>query len=191
MTIKKIFKKSLSKKGFGATAQLIEIDRGLRTIKKETKRFKKAFTAIGYFFSPGKPDKSISARAIVNEFGAKIKVSKKMRGFFFWKFKIHLKKKIIIIPERPFMKQTFDRSKNAINKRIQIEYNNILQGKLSAKQTLSRIGEWYIAKIKNTISKGNFVNNSEFTKVQKNSSKPLIDSGEMKNSIEHREFMKG
>jgi hypothetical protein len=189
MTIKKI-KKSTSKGGVNVSAEIIDIDKGWNELTKQVKKLKKSYTGVGYFFSPGTPEESLSARAIVNEFGAKIKVTKKMKGFFAWKFKVFLKKKFIIIPERAFMRQTYDQNKSKINGRIKDLYNQLMEGKLSAKQLLSQLGEWYKSKIQLQITNGNFVENSGLTKTTKGSSQPLIDTGEMRNGVQHREFMK-
>jgi hypothetical protein len=168
-----------------------DVDHGFDNIKKEVRKFKKSWTSIGFFTKGGDPSNDIAARAIVQEFGATIPVTKKMRGFFLYKFGVALKKTHITIPERPFMKQTFDKNKNKIHDRIIEEYNRVLDGRNTAKQALSRLGEWYRALMQLTIRGGNFVANSPLTIKAKGSSKPLNDTGEMANSIEHRETIKG
>lgn len=168
-----------------------DIDRGFADIKKEVRRFKKSYTSIGFFTTGGDPSNDIAARAIVHEFGAKIPVTKKMKGFFLYKFGVALKKSIITIPERSFMKQTFDKNKNKIHDKIIDGYNRVLDGNDTAKQALSRLGEWYRALMQLTIRGENFVANSPLTIKAKGSSKPLSDTGEMANSIEHRETIKG
>ena len=88
------------------------------------------------------------------------------------------------------MRQTYDQNKSKINARIKDLYNQLMEGRLSAKQLLSQLGEWYSSKIKLQITNGNFVENAELTKRNKGSSSPLIDTGEMRNGVQHREFMK-
>ena len=56
-------------------------------------------------------DAQLLTIANVQEFGAKIPVTEKMRAFFRGAFNISLKKstKVINIPSRPFIRQTFDK----------------------------------------------------------------------------------
>jgi hypothetical protein len=172
------------------TVKVIEIDHGWKRIQKEMKKLNKSYTAIGFFGHGGKPSNDMAARAAVNELGAKIRVTQKMRWFFLFKFGKMLMKRILYIPKRPFMKQTYEKNKNKINKKCDQEYMNIVKGKSSVKQALSRLGEWYTGHVKVTIRKGNFKANAPLTIQQKNSSKPLMDTGQMWNSVRHREFIK-
>ena len=171
----------------GVTATTTVNDQEYQRIKKEVKRFKKAYTAIGYFTGM---TALLLTKAYANEYGAKIRVTDKMRGFFRYKFGISLKKSTttITIPPRPFMRQTFERVKKKIQKIIAHELNRIYEGKSTAKLALSRLGEWYVGEVKRTFRKGDFVENSKLTVKEKGSSKPLSNTGELRNSVTHREF---
>jgi len=170
--------------------KLKDKDLGWKFILKETKKFSKSYTTVGYFTSNGNPTTDIATRAIVNEYGATIPVTKKMKGFMAFKFGVFLKKKTIRIPSRPFMKKTFDKNKTLIYKQIYKEYFKITEIKQTAKKALSRLGEWYSGLIKITILKGGFAPNSSFTMKTKGSTKPLIDTAELLNSIRHKEVLK-
>jgi hypothetical protein len=144
-----------------------DIDHGWFAIKKELKKFRGSYTAIGFFGHGGDPSEDIAARAGVNEYGS-------------------IKQKI---PSRPFTRQTFDRNHKKINNQIVKEYNAILNKKQTSKKALIRLGLWYKALTQLTIRKGDFIDNKPATiKRKRGSSKPLIDTGQMVNSIEHREF---
>ena len=71
-----------------------------------------------------------------------------------------------------------------------IEYNRLLNGQQGAKKTLSRIGEYWVGRIKFTILRVRFKSNHPATVTKKGSSRPLVDTGQMINSIDHREVMK-
>jgi len=167
--------------------KVIEIDRGWNRIQRELKQLKNSYTSIGYMSGMSR---KLVERAYINENGAKIRVTKKMRGWWLYNFGVMLKKSILIIPKRPFMKMTFDKNKNLIVSKVAKEYDYILIGVNNTRKSLSRLGEWYTGQMKLTMTNGNFTANSAATVKKKKSSKPLIDSGEMRNSIQHREFLK-
>ena len=177
--------------GANVTVDFEEKDLGWKEIKKQIRAFKNSYTGVGYYSDGGTdPKENIAARALIQEIGAKIVVTEKMQRFWIWKFGKRITKKIIRIPKRPFMRRTFEKNLKRIKKRIDIEYNKVLEGKQTAKQALSRIGEWYVGLIKLTIRRGGFVPNSPLTVSEKGSTKPLVDTGEMITSTTHREFMK-
>ncbi|MGD8707090.1 MAG: hypothetical protein PVI88_00215 [Nitrosopumilaceae archaeon] len=167
-----------------------EIDRGWIRILRELRKLNNSYTAVGFFGHGGTPGDDIAARAAVQELGATIKVTTKMRFYFLYKFGFMLKKSILRIPKRPFMSEAYDDHKNKINKQLDRAYDNVLYGRHKAKQALSRIGEAWVGFIKLSIRTGNWKKNSSFTIKQKGSSRPLIKDGEMFNAVQHKEFMK-
>ena len=89
------------------------------------------------------------------------------------------------IPSRPFMRITFDKSVNAL-KNIKVKLiNEIYDGKSTVEHALNKIGIWYSAKIKATITALKDPPNDPKTIKRKGSSNPLIDSSQMRNSITH------
>ena len=175
----------------GMSVEIEDKDLGWLRIKKELKSYKNSYTAIGYYGHGGDPSEDLAARAGVNEFGAKICVTKKMRGFFKYKWGINLKTNVIRIPARPFMRKTYDNNKRKINKQIEMEYNRILEGKQTAKKALTRLGMWYKGLTQITIRKGGFEPNKPLTiQNKRGSTKPLINTGQLYNEIDHREFIK-
>jgi len=165
-----------------------DIDYGWDRIQKEATKMRRMYTKVGYFAGEGGSD--IANIAAVQEHGADIRVTPKMKGFFLFKFGVSLKKTVIRIPARPWNRMTFDKYKEKVHKLMVYEFNRILEGKQTAKSAMSKIGEWYVGKLKETMTRGNFAPNSGFTVRQKGSSKPLIDTGTLRNSTTHREFDK-
>jgi hypothetical protein len=172
------------------SVQVETIDHGWKRIKKELKKLNGGYTAVGFFGHGGDPGDDLAARAAVQELGANIKVTKKMRFYFLYKFGFMLKKDVIHIPKRPFMKRTFNKNKSEINKQLDNAYDQVLKGNFGAKQMLARIGEGWVGLTKLTIRSGKFKKNSGFTISQKGSTRPLVDGGEMINGVEHKEFFK-
>lgn len=87
------------------------------------------------------------------------------------------------IPARPFFRQAIDNNKDALGVFIKREYDEVLLGVRSVYDGISRIGEWMSAKVKRTITTGDFKPLSPITIARKKSSRPLIDSGQMRQSV--------
>jgi hypothetical protein len=108
------------------------------------------------------------------------------------------------IPPRPFMRNTADGKRGKIQEAIDKYIGSVLQGKADTKTALSGMGEAVVGLTKDTIKEGPWEKNSPITihgtnpKIPgkrrkstyqfikgKGSSKPLIDTGIMKNSIQY------
>lgn len=89
------------------------------------------------------------------------------------------------IPARPFMAQTYERHGQSAIKFLERMAQQVARGKIPAKAALDRVGVYYTGRVKDTIVKGTFAPNSPVTIAQKKSSKPLIDTGTMRNSVTH------
>lgn len=122
--------------------------------------------------------------ALINEYGATIKVTDKMRGYFYHTFKTHLKKSTteIKIPPRPFMDMTFKNNYRKWEKTLQqiLKKNNY-----DIEKSLSLMGEIIKSDIQLTIESGNFTPNSPLTVKAKGTNSPLINTGNMRDSIEY------
>lgn len=89
------------------------------------------------------------------------------------------------IPSRPFMRQTFDSNISKIEKFIKRKQSEVFRGKISGLTALNSLGVFYTGKVKETIKNGSFKALSPKTIKKKGSSKPLIDTGRLRNSIDH------
>ncbi len=119
--------------------------------------------------------------AVINEYGATINVTPKMRGWFFHNFGIHKSNKPIVIPPRPFMTTTIKNYKNKWAKGLKV-----LLESMPPEQALSYLGERMRTDIMDTIISHKFTPNAPFTIMKKGRDKPLIDSGDMLNSIKYK-----
>lgn len=169
---------------------VIDIDKGMKKIKKEVEKFKRSYVAVGVLSKAGSYSKGEKANladvATWNEFGVPSRN----------------------IPARPFMAQTFDRSKDQVRAMIEGAFKEITEGRGTANGALKKIGVYYVGQVKETFVKGEFVENSAYTKAKKEgknkankkklkkvtnekfkagvkSSRPLIDTGRLRNSIDH------
>jgi hypothetical protein len=87
------------------------------------------------------------------------------------------------IPERPFFRQALDGNREALKEFIDNQYSKVMQGKQSTNDGLERVGQFLSSKIKGSIRSGNFEPLAKSTIDSKGSTKPLIDTGQMINSV--------
>lgn len=87
------------------------------------------------------------------------------------------------IPPRPFGSTLMQNYGDKIKKFYQKEVGESLKGKRSMKQSLNRVGFIASGLMKQNLSTGNWAANAESTIAKKGSSKPLIDTGEMRRAI--------
>lgn len=94
------------------------------------------------------------------------------------------------IPARPFMSTSFDENRAKINKAILGEYSKILDGKSTTERSLGLIGLLGVKFIVQKIRAITSPPNSPRTIAIKKSSKPLIDFGQMVQSVRHKVVLK-
>ena len=87
-----------------------------------------------------------------------------------------------IVP-RPFFRTAIDRNKIALNSFIDKVAAQLILGRISPDDALKLIGEWMQGKIKKSITTGNWPQNAPSTKKRKGSTKPLIDTSQMRNTV--------
>jgi hypothetical protein len=148
--------------------KVLDIDRGWKRIFKSIDRLDGSFTKVG--IQQGTPSNTpgvdMVSVAASNEFGTSS------------------------IPARPFMANAFEKNKNALYELTKAQYNKVLKEEVGVSQALGLIGEWYQARIQNEITMGSFAPLSLSTILAKGSSKPLIDTGQLRTSIRHVEVIK-
>lgn len=90
------------------------------------------------------------------------------------------------IPSRPFMATSFDENTARIQKDISTAYGQVASAKQTASQAAVSIGERQKARTKNTISMRDFLPrlSARTIAAKKGSTKTLIDSGVMMNSVQ-------
>jgi hypothetical protein len=91
------------------------------------------------------------------------------------------------IPERSWLRSAYDENKRRLDQVKAKETGRVIDGKQNARQAIGRVGEWFAAQVKNKIRKGPFAPNLPATILRKGSTKPLIDTGQMIQSITHVE----
>ena len=90
------------------------------------------------------------------------------------------------IPARPFMRTSFDENMQRINNFILSEYDDVLTGKSNTRRSLNRIGLLGVDLVQVKIRSITNPPNSPKTIALKRSSKPLIDFGQMIQSVKFK-----
>jgi len=93
-------------------------------------------------------------------------------------------------PSRPFMRDSVDNHRDEIEA-FMIQKKGQLMNGASAEQILKDIGIFQKDLVQNEIREGSFQANAPSTIKKKGSSKPLIDSGTMRQSVQYQVRSKG
>ncbi|WP_461247416.1 HK97-gp10 family putative phage morphogenesis protein [Treponema sp. R6D11] len=110
--------------------------------------------------SKGNPEVTVADVAVFNEFGSE---------------KMHR-------PPRPFMRQTFEKNAEEMKEKMQNSLKRISKG-ADVDRELLKMGAIYKSRIQREITDGTFAGLAESTKRAKKSTKPLIDTGQMRMSV--------
>ena len=86
-------------------------------------------------------------------------------------------------PARPFMRQTITDQRDKISKFVQNRARNVVNGSMDAQTALNGIGSYAKGRMQAEIRDGDFEPNAPSTVARKGSSKPLIDTGRMRQSV--------
>lgn len=89
----------------------------------------------------------------------------------------------IVIPERSFLRATLDIHREAIARRDVLLAQGYVLGKFALKPAMELLGQYVVGLIKQRIANGIAPGNRPSTIARKGSSKPLIDTGQLRNSI--------
>ena len=123
----------------------------------------------------------------IHEYGCTIKVTPKMRAFLHHQG-LHLKESTteIKIPERSFLRSGHDENVDRIIKQTERAIGQVLAGKMSVDDMLDVYGHQMATAIKTYMRNLKSPANHSFTKHQKGSSNPLVDTGQLISSITYR-----
>ena len=123
--------------------------------------------------------------AAIQEYGARIPVTEKMRGWFLANgFPLSKDKKEIIIPPRAFIRQTSDKNKSKWNNLLVKYLVDTILGKITFEQMLMRLGATIEGDIKETISNFTDPPNSSMTIAMKGKNTPLRNTGTMLETVD-------
>lgn len=176
----------------------IEYKKLKNAIKAMSEKFK---VKVGLLANKGGTDSvsenlDLAGLGAVQEFGATINVTDKMRAFFRYQFGINLKKTTttIVIPARSFLELPFKQQVKKLEKYMfekfgdedieGVEYWIATRGDFeSVAQMLGSAGVRLVNEAFETSGWGEWLPNSPLTIAQKGSAMPLINTGKLRQSI--------
>lgn len=186
---------------------VVDRDLGLKAFKRELDRARTSEVVIGILEGANnKEGQSIAYYAAVQEYGASIDVAARSQqqyrsirknGTFNKKGRFVSKDKAnfaswatigahtITIPSRPFMRESFDENIAKINGDIESLMKRVTSGQLSVRAALGILGERHQRRVRRKIGSNMAPANSKSTMRQKKSSRTLIDTGAMLNSVNY------
>lgn len=129
---------------------------------------------------------TVKGLARVHEYGINIPVTKKMRAFFQYKFGISLKPSttVIHIPERSFIRAGADKATPAIVQKAKELIPQALLGNVDPMLLYEMLGEELKGEIQEYAIDLSSPANKSLTVQNKGSSNPLVDTGNMIQSME-------
>lgn len=148
-------------------AVIKEIDNGYKKHFDSLKNLNESKIQIGLFAEVG--DKVLT-KAIVNEFGT-TKAGKNNN---------------VIIPERSFLRSTYNAQYKKVGSRFQKIFESISKKNYDIDSKLKLIATEQVAETKKTITNLKNPPNALSTIARKGSSNPLIDTGEMRSKINYK-----
>ena len=86
------------------------------------------------------------------------------------------------IPSRPFVSDCFDKNQGQISEAKKRIVYRVMEG-MPASTGLAQLGQWYQDVLKGHIRNGGWTPNAPATVKRKGSSRPLIDTGQLVNSV--------
>lgn len=177
---------------FSVKFDIKKIDKLCKDLKKELKSVKGAKAGIlknkRYPGKDGKEGISLVENALLQEYGATIHVTDKMRAWFRHQgFPLRKDKTTIVIPPRPFLREALKSQKEWI-RFVNESFDADMSGGMTLKQIAGRVGLLMEKAIKEAILSNIPPENSEFTIMQKGSSRTLRDTGLLVGSI-HNEVI--
>lgn len=100
---------------------------------------------------------------------------------------MYVLKKSVTIPERSYIRGTFDKEYKKIESRIEKAFRAVLADRMKPKRAMGIIGEWLVTLVKRYMVELSSPPNAEVTKSnKKGQDNPLIDSGRLRQSITYR-----
>ena len=122
----------------------------------------------------------------IHEYGLKILVTNKMRRYLASQgLYLRADTKYINIPERSFLRNGFDENKDRIIKDVKKLIPLAVEGRLNGDDLLNQTGIWLREAIKEYAIDLKNPENHPFTVERKNSSNPLVSTGDMIDHIEY------
>ena len=142
-------------------------DRGWKRIKRETEALTRKAVKVGIQSDGG----DLIMRAFWNEYGTEGGSSGGGWGG--------------PVPARPFISTAFDENRDDLHEMKRRLWNGVIQGKINAARAAALLGEHHQNQVREKITSIDTPPNAESTIRMKGSSNPLIDTGQMRQTVRY------
>lgn len=158
--------------------RIIDRDRGMKRIRATLRRIElqRKVVVVG-FLEDGKGGEqheadglTVAQIAAIHEYGATVTTASGAT---------------IVIPARSMLRATFDEQREANVKKLRTLADAVLMGRIPLERALNVFGVDMVGQVVTRINVGIPPPNAESTIRRKGSDKPLVDSGQMKQSVQH------
>lgn len=156
-------------------------DKGLRKMQRSANDLQGRKVNVGYLEGG-----EMAWLAGIHEYGCHIEVTPEMRAYLHH-HGLHLKRSTteIVIPERSFLRAGWDEHHQEVIKKTDPLLADVLGGTMSADQFCETVGLLLKSKVQDYARDLKNPANHPFTKKQKGSGNPLVDSGDMINALSY------
>lgn len=166
----------------------IELDIGalektLKDLEKVARDIKSKQVEVGIIDG----DSELQMKAHVNEYGATITVTPKMRAWFAYQgYPLKASTTTITIPERSFMRTGQKKAAPKVKAKAETLLPQVVKASIPVETFLEAIGDEFAGKIQEHTRSISSPANAGFTAERKGSSNPLIDTGHLISKIESK-----
>lgn len=147
--------------------EVVDVDRGLKKLIKRVFKRKSPHVVVGVYGPAASAAHKNGKGATVGEVAAA------------HEFGVPAKK----IPKRSFLRDTASINERKINRNLNLITKRVVEGVESERLALSKLGVWFEGVVKKRIADGIPPKLKPATIKRKKSSKPLIDTGQLRNSV--------
>lgn len=159
-----------------------------KTVKDEFPRMKKNMEVLnGEGVEVGVIKGEHTWLAAIHEYGCDIQITPRMRKFLHFKG-LHVKEGTthIKIPERSFLRSGYDENRDVVMKHARLLMADVVDGSISPDACMEAVGIELSSKIKDYAVDLKSPANHEYTLEHKNTSNPLVKTGDMVGGITWR-----
>jgi hypothetical protein len=151
------------------SGSLVDRDLGMKSLASRMRAMSKSYTKVGIQAGSKESDgvTDLVTVAAANEYGTDT------------------------IPERSFMRSTFDENREKIAQITKAENSAVLAGRKGIRESLAQIGEYFQGLVQAKIHSHPAPENAPATIAKKGSSGTLVDSGQLVQSVRHVELVSG
>ena len=150
-----------------ARNEVVDNDLGWERIKRETEALARKAVKVGIQSDGG----DLIMRAFWNEYGTRGGASGGGWGG--------------PVPARPFISTAFEENRNDLNQMKARLWGGVIDGRLDANRAAGLLGEYHQNQVREKITSIDSPPNAPITVDMKGSSNPLIDTGQMRQSVRH------